>query len=498
MTFRSLLAQVWREWHVSVILPASADAPWVATAHRAAANDARISIVVDIDEATVVAASSATFVLPVEAGDLLEADAFFACALAANVEPNLGAFYADEDEVDERGVFRLPYMKPDWSPDTLLSRDYVGRPCMLSVAALRRAGGLRASFGAAMWYDALLRVSEIEPRIVHEARVLYHRRAPEPARAEGVRKAISQALERRGRPATVVPLPAAGTEHFAVRYALRGDERVTIIIPTRDRAGLLGACLESIFARSTFANFEILIIDNGSREAATAELLRSWSRREPGRFRVMRADVAFNYSALNNLAVASTDADFLLFLNNDTVVLSDDWIEALLESAAQPEIGAVGALLLYPDGTVQHSGILLGILGLGGHAHRFLSSQSPGYFGALQAPTNYSAVTAACMMVARAKFLAVGGFDEALRVSFNDVDLCLRLQAAGFRSLYLPYVRLYHFESKSRGGDDTPAKIRRAMEEIALVRGRWPAPSRRDPFYSPNLTIDAEDFSLRI
>jgi GT2 family glycosyltransferase len=497
VTLRSLSTQLWTEWHASVILTGNADAKCLAAARRAASNDARISIS-ETDEAHLAAELSADFVVPVEAGDLLEADALFACALAANVDPDITVFYADEDEVDERGVFRLPHMKPDWSPDTLLSRDYVGRPCMLKVSALQRVGGLRGEFRAAAWYDAILRVSERPGSIVHEARVLYHRRNAQVPRADLIRAAIGDALGRRGVAGKITPLPHAGPEHFAVRYALRGDERVTIVIPTRDRPELLGACLESIFTRSTFANYEIVIVDNGSRQPATAELLRSWSRREPGRFRVIRADIPFNYSRLNNLAVASTDTEFLLFLNNDTVVLSDDWIEGLLESASRPDIGAVGALLLYPDNTVQHSGILLGILGLGGHAHRFLSAQSPGYFGALQAPTNYSAVTAACMMVARAKYLAVGGFDEVLSVSFNDVDLCLRLSAAGFRSLYLPYVRLYHFESKSRGGDDTPAKIRRAMEEIAFVRQRWPGPARRDPFYNPNLTVDAEDFSLRI
>ena len=497
MTLRSLLAQVWTEWQASVILPEVADAECAAAARRAAECDARVSIAA-VDEAALVAAASSNFVIPVQAGDLLEADTLFACALAANVNPDVSLFYADEDEVDDRGMYRLPYMKPDWSPDTLLSRDYVGRPCIMRVSALQRVGGLRAEFGAAAWYDAILRVSEGAGRVVHEPRVLYHRRHPGPARADRIRAAIGAALERRGLAAKVVALPHAGPEHFAVRYALRGDERVTIIIPTRDRPELLGACLESVFTRSTFKNYEIAIVDNGSREAATAELLRLWSRREPERFRVIRADIPFNYSQLNNLAVASTDAEFLLFLNNDTVVLTDDWIEGLLESASQPNIGAVGAMLLYPDNTVQHSGILLGILGLGGHAHRFLSAQSPGHFGALQAPTNYIAVTGACMMVKRAKFLAVGGFDETLSVSFNDVDLCLRLYNAGFRSVYLPYVRLYHFESKSRGGDDTPAKIRRAMEEIAFVRQRWPGPSLRDPFYSPNLTVDAEDFSLRI
>jgi GT2 family glycosyltransferase len=185
-------------------------------------------------------------------------------------------------------------------------------------------------------------------------------------------------------------------------------------------------------------------------------------------------------------------------LNNDTVVLSEDWIEGLLEHACKPKIGAVGALLLYPDDTVQHSGVILGVLGLAGHAHRYASAQAPGYFGALQAPTNYLAVTGACMMVARAKYLAVGGLDERLAVSYNDVDFCFRLHVAGYRNVYLPYVRLYHFESKSRGTDDTPSKVRRANEEVAIIRERWPHFAVSDPYYNPNLTAEAEDFSLRI
>ncbi len=497
LTVRSLELQVWSDWEAALVLPPAAPQRVLAIGRAIAAREPRVRVVAESD-AAYVAHSNATFVLALDAGDVLEADALFACALAANVDPGLSVFYADEDEIDERGGFRAPRMKPDWSPDTLLSRDYIGRPCMLETAALRRAGGLRPQFGAAMWYDALLRMTEEKSSVVHEARVLYHRRGSRPTRGEQIRAALVAAVARRGIDGAVVALPAAGGEHFAVRYALRGDERVTIVIPTRDRAELLGPCLESIFSRSTFAAFEVLVVDNGSRESATAELLANWTRREPQRFRSLRADIPFNYSQLNNLAVAATDAPFVLFLNNDTVVISEDWIESLLGSAAQPEIGAVGALLVYPDDSVQHSGILLGILGLGGHAHRFVSAQSPGHFGALQAPTNYSAVTAACMMVERAKFLAVGGFDPALAVAFNDVDLCLRLAAAGRRSVYLPYVRLYHFESKTRGGDDTPAKIRRAMDEIAFVQSRWPAVAARDPYYNPNLTVDAEDFSLRI
>jgi GT2 family glycosyltransferase len=496
-TLRSLAGQIWRDWRAALIVSQKPNAATAAIAVAAVADDPRITLAAD-DEPAVVAASSATFVLPVDAGDLLEADTLLACALAANVHQELDVFYADEDEIDERGGFRLPRMKPDWSPESVLSRDYVGRPCMLRRAALERAGGLRAGLGGARWYDALLRMTDAPAVVVHEARVLYHGRAIGDNRAAHIRAAIADTLARRGETARIVELPAAGREHFAVRYALRGDERVSIIIPTRDRSDLLGACLESVMSRSTFADFDVLIVDNGSRESATQELLANWSRREPERFHVLRIDGPFNYSRLNNVAVAETTGEYVVFLNNDTVVLSEDWLEGLLEAASRPAIGAVGGLLLYPDDTVQHSGILLGILGLGGHAHRFASAGAPGHLGALQAPTNYSAVTAACMMVERRKFLGVGGFDESLAVSFNDVDLCLRLGAAGFRSVYLPYVQLYHFESKTRGGDDTPAKVRRAMEEIAFVRERWPVHARRDPFYNPNLTVDAEDFSLRI
>ncbi len=270
------------------------------------------------------------------------------------------------------------------------------------------------------------------------------------------------------------------------------------MIPTRDRADLLEPCLESLFGRSTYPGIEVVIVDNGSRESATSDLLQSWLRREPQRFRVLRDDEPFNYARLNNLAVAATSAAYVLFLNNDTVVVASDWIEAMLAYARRPRVGAVGALLLYPDDTVQHAGVVLGVLGLAGHAHRYLPVSTPGYHGALQRVTNYAAVTGACMMVSRAKFHEVGGLDEAFAVSYNDVDFCLRLLQHGYRNVFVPQARLYHFESKSRGIDDNPMKVARAMREFALMHERWPAFAVRDPYYNPNLTGDAEDFSIRL
>jgi GT2 family glycosyltransferase len=491
--------QIWTEWRaVLVVSPGAARAVRDAVATITEA-DVRFALSTGAPHAALDDLST-DFVLAFDAGDRLERDLLVEFALAVNLRPDARVAYGDEDEIGDRGFYRFPYFKPDWSPETALSRDYVGRPCALRTDALAAAGGLDSAYGSAMWFDALMRLTDdARVPVLHVARVLYHRRPrADPARPRQVRGAIEAALRRRNEAASVHPVPGAGREHFAVRYALGGADRVSIVIPTRDRAELLAPCLESIFARSTYAKFEVVVVDNGSRESATTALFGRWSAAEPQRFRVLRADIPFNYSKLNNLAVAECSSEYVVMLNNDTVVLTDDWIEGLLEVASKPQIGAVGALLLYPDDTVQHAGVILGVLGLAGHAHRYASAQAPGYFGSLQTPTNYLAVTGACLMVARAKYLEVGGLDEQLAVSYNDVDFCFRLHEAGYRNVYLPYVRLYHFESKSRGTDDTPSKVRRANEEVALIRGRWPGFASTDPYYNPNLTTEAEDFSLRL
>lgn len=498
MAVDDMQAQIWTEWRAVLLLSAKASRALRDAVATLTESDTRIRMALEPPERAVLELGT-DFVLPFDPGDRLERDVLVEFALSLNVDRDAVVVYGDEDEIGERGFYRFPFFKPDWSPETILSRDYVGRPCALRRARLASVGGLDPSYGPALWFDALLRCVEADERVVHVARVLCHRQPrSEVSRPEFVRRAIEAALLRRKETARVCALPSAGREHFAVRYALTGEPRVCIVIPTRDRTQLLSACLESVFARSTYSRFEVLVVDNGSREAATHALFARSAAAEPQRFRVLRADIPFNYSKLNNLAVQQTTCDYIVMLNNDTVVLSEDWIEGLLEHASKPKIGAVGALLLYPDDTVQHSGVILGVLGLAGHAHRYASAQAPGYFGALQAPTNYLAVTGACMMVARAKYLEVGGLDERLAVSYNDVDFCFRLHVAGYRNVYLPYVRLYHFESKSRGTDDTPSKVRRANQEVAIIRERWPLLAVSDPYYNPNLTAEAEDFSLRI
>jgi len=483
---RTLREQVYGTWSARVLV----DAPASAELEALAAEDERIAIVPPGGDRF----GAADVVGPLDPHDRLEPHALFELALALQDDDAAGVVYSDEDRLDERGVPGEPWFKPDWSPETLLTRDYIGRLFVVRRALLDEAGGVRDVFESAAWYEALLRVTERTNDIVHIPQVLCHR-DPRNLTARGdLALAVEVALRRRGESA-VVQLAGRGVD---VRFTVPGDERVCVIIPTRDRGDLLGPCIGALFERTAYPNFEVLVVDNGSRESATRRLLAEWELRRPGRFRVLRDPAPFNYSRLNNEALRSTDAPFVVLLNNDTEVIAPDWMEAMLGQGRRAAIGAVGAKLLYADGTVQHGGVVLGILGLAGHAHRFLPGNTAGYYGALELDTNYLAVTGACLLVERRKYLEAGGLDESLAVSYNDVDLCLKLRLAGYRNVLVPRAKLYHHESKTRGGDDTPAKVARATEEVALFRKRWPDFAAGDPYYNPNLTVDAEDFGLRL
>jgi O-antigen biosynthesis protein len=432
-------------------------------------------------------------VCALDAGDLLEPDALLSLAIELN--DGADVVYTDEDHLDAEGVPREPSFKPGWSPETALTRDYVGRLCAICGPLLVAAGGLDSTHGAAMWYDAVLRVTEQTQNVAHVARVLIHRRYRNPRLpATDAICAVRRALVRRGEDAEA-RATAAGIE---VRYSVPDTERVSVLIPTRDRADLLERCLQSVFERTTHSSFDVIVIDNGSTEASTQALFDRWRDRWPERFRVVEDPAPFNYSRLNNQGVAATDAPYVVLLNNDTEVIAPEWMTAMLGQARRPQIGAVGAVLLYEDGTIQHAGVVLGgVLSLAGHAYRFVDPQRLIGEERLTLDTNYLAVTGACLMVARRKYEEVGGLDETLAVSYNDVDFCLKLRAAGYRNVMVPRARLYHYESKSRGRDDTKRKVAVATNESETIRRRWPDWSRRDPYYNPNLTLDAEDFSFR-
>ena len=429
----------------------------------------------------------------VGAGDLLESEALLLVA----IELHRGAdvVYTDEDRLRIDGAFDEPRFKPDWSPETALTRDYVGRLCAVRGAAVLAAGGLDETMGTAVWHEAVLRVAE-RSKVVHVAHVAYHRRVTSaPMVAEDAKRAVESVLRRKAEAAIVKPTRGGLVAEFAVPR----DEHVAVIVPTRDQAALLDGCLRSLFGRTLHAAFEVVVVDNGSVEPATHELFARWKRLEASRFRVIEDYGSFNFSRLNNRAVATVTSSYIVLLNNDTEVIEPGWMTAMLGQARRAPIGAVGALLLYEDGTVQHGGVVLGgVLGLAGHAYRNVNPESDGAPLPLRLDTNYLAVTGACLMVSRAKFDEVGGLDESLAVAYNDVDLCLKLYSAGYRNVLVPRARLYHHESRTRGDDDTHVKRERALQESETIRRRWPALARSDPYYNSNLTLGAEDFSVRL
>ena len=459
-----------------------------------------------ISEASNSALSLATgeFVALLDHDDELAPHALLENVLLLNQHPDADMIYSDEDKIDENGRRYDPFFKPDWSPDTFLSQMYTCHLGVYRTELVRKIGGFRKGFEGAQDYDLVLRLTEETERIYHIPKVLYHWRATPQSTASSATvkpyaqtaglRALEEALLRRKVDGWVEQVDGV----YRVHYVVSKEPLVSIIIPTRDMAELLDRCLLSLFERTSYKNFEAIIIDNGSCKQETFDVFDKWVRAEPERVKVERIDIPFNYSRLNNMAVRHAKGDLLLFLNNDVEILSlDSWLTEMVGHAQRKEVGAVGAMLLYPDYTIQHAGVIL-MGGVAGHSHKYFPMDAPGYFSRLRTICNYSAVTGACLMVKRELYDLVEGFDERLEVAFNDVDFCLKLLQRGLYNVWLPHVRLIHYESKSRGYEDTPEKQERFQREIQLMRERWRHVIGNDPFYSLHLSQDKEDFSLRV
>ena len=496
----SMLAQVYGYWQFCVSPP-----PKRRHVFEADAADPRVVLVRDAGNCTAAQAFAAGFAAAtgdyvgfLHAGDVLSPEALFDIAVLFNQHVDADIAYSDEDVVDDAGVRSTPYFKPGWSPELLLSRMYIGDLCVYRRSLLRDIAPLVADAGGTLTYDLALRATERTERIYHIPRVLYHRRSgrPEANQTASDVRVLSEALARRGEAGRIeASLNCART--YIARYAIARPERISIIVPTRDHGADVDRCLASIFLHDTASDLEVLLVDNGSTERESLAAFARWPQRD-SRVRVVRDDAPFNFSALNNRAVRLTSGTYLVFLNNDTEVLTDEWLPALVEQAQRRSIAGVGARLLFPDGTVQHAGVILGIGGVAGHSHRFAERGSSGYFCAVESVSNYSALTAACLMVRRNVFDEVGGFDEALTVAFNDVDLCLKFRARGYRNVYLPHVVLSHAESKSRGHDAGFTKSSRSAREQLLMKERWRTWLENDPYYNPNLTRRSEDYAIRL
>ena len=450
------------------------------------------------------ALATGDFVALLNPDDILTPNALYEMVLFLNKHPEADMVYSDEDKLTKEGKLTQPYFKPDWSPDSFLSRMYAGHLCIYRRKLLEKLNGFRAGYENSYEYDLILRLSEESEKIFHIPKVLYHSRISENGAGikqkiseETAKKALTEALERRGEIGTVSSIP----QHpgfYRIRYQIKEKKLVSIIIPTRNLGDILDRCLESIFTQTTYPNYEVIVIDNGSNESETASILEAWKNQQPERFKCYEMNIPFNFSKLNNYAVEKAAGDYLLFLNNDTEVKSPDWIEAMVEQAQREKIGAVGGLLLYPDNTIQHAGVVLGMRSVADHSHRGFSPSDAGYNGQIISVNNYSAVTAACLMCRREVFEQIGGFDEELAVAFNDVDLCLKMLHKGYRNVYVPHAVLYHHESKSRGVENTGEKQLRFQQEIQKMKQRWKHLIDEDPCYNPHLTRQQEDFSLRI
>ena len=429
--------------------------------------------------------------------DVITGDALYQFVKVLNKHPEADLIYSDEDKMEMNGMLSDPHFKPDYAPDTLLGGNYICHFSIYRKKIIDKIGGFRSDFVGAQDYDLVLRFVEQTEHIFHIPKILYHWRKIPGSTAvtidnkeyaiENGRKAVEEALERRGLKGRVIaPIKSA---HYIVEYDVIGSPMVSIIIPTKDRARMLDNCLKSIYNKSTYKNFEIIVVNNNSVKESTFKLFDRYKKKYDN-FQVFDAKYKFNYSKLNNDAVKIAKGEYILLLNNDTEVITKNWIELMLGYAIQKHVGAVGAKLLYPDLTVQHGGIVLGIAGIAANVYSDVDSDSYGTFGRLLIPYDYSAVTAACLMVKKEKYESVKGLDEKLKVAYNDVDFNIKLLQKGYYNVFLPIVNLIHFESKSRGKDTTGEKSKRLQEESKYMIEKWGNKLKEDKFYNKNLSLN--------
>lgn len=436
--------------------------------------------------------------------DLLTPDALYEMVKAINENNRPDVLYSDEDKVTtDLSEHFQPHMKPDFNKDLLRSNNYITHFFVTAKRLIDRVGNLDAAYNGAQDYELILRCTEQAEGIVHIPRILYHWRVHKASTADNPaskmyafdagKRAIEAHLRRCGESGTVSHKKDLG--FYRVKYKVQGNPLVSIIIPNKDQADTLEQCLKSI-EKSTYRNYEIIIVENNSTKEET---FAYYKKIESDRIKVIYWPDEFNYSAINNFGVKHARGDYLLLLNNDVEVITEDWLEELAANCQRKDVGIVGAKLYYPDDTIQHAGIVIGIGGVAGAVFVGMPRVYSGYLHKASIQQDLSAVTAACMMVKRSLYEKLGGLEEKkLKVAFNDVDFCLRARDKGYLVVYNPYVELYHYESKSRGTEDSKQKVRRFQDEIEYMRSHWLKLLKEgDPMYNPNLTLTKWDYTLR-
>jgi GT2 family glycosyltransferase len=507
----SVQKQLYPHWELCIVDDASTTRKVWPFLQKCAHRDRRIKVMRRTQNGHISAASNdalhlatGDFVALLDHDDELASTALYFVALALNKNPDLQLLYSDEDKLDLRNRRFEPYFKPDWNPELFLAQNFVSHLGVYRTDLVRRVNGFRVGFEGSQDYDLALRcIEEIQPKqIEHLPWVLYHWRAGEQSTAsnatakpyaqETARRAVQEHLERQKIPGTVLP---SFDIYLQTKYALpREQPLVTIIIPSRDQVARLKTCLHSIFNQTDYRPCEVIVIDNETHDSETLAFLAALTKRES--VRVERIEGEFNYSRLNNRGVELSRGSLVALLNNDVEVINDDWLSEMVSRAMQPKVAMVGARLWYPNGTIQHGGVILGAGGVAGHAHAGLRRSEPSYFARAHLAQDVSAVTTACALVKREVYLQVGGFDENLAVTFNDVDFCLRLREAGYRIVWTPHAELIHHESASRGFDSSAPKQVRFLAEVDYMESKWGHILQRDPFYNPNLSLDENLFTL--
>ena len=508
----SVREQLYPHWQLCIADDCSTDPRIRPLLEAAMAADPRIQVVFRERNGHICASSNsalelvqAPWVALLDHDDLMPDEALIWVAKAIAGHPDARLFYSDEDKLSPAGERFDPYFKGDWNPVLMEAQNMFSHLGVYATDLVRQVGGFREGFEGSQDHDLVLRCSEQLRReqIVHIPRVLYHWRVHPQSTAGGAKakpytvqaaeRAISEHLQQCALPLRQISWTAVG---FKAELALPElPPRVSVIIPTRNGLQVLRPCLTSLLERTRYRDLEVLVVDNGSDDPATLEFLADLEQQ--GQIRVLRDPSPFNYSALNNRAVQQASGELICLLNNDIEVIDPGWLEELVLQALRPGVGAVGARLLYPNRTLQHGGVLLGVGGVANHAHLGWPGDHPGYFSRAQLTQEMAAVTGACLLVRRSHYEAVGGLNEQqLKVAFNDVDFCLKLREQGLQNVYAPAARLIHHESVSRGQDLSPEKAARFAAEVAWMQQRWGDQLPQDPAYNPNLSLDNPHFRL--
>lgn len=511
----SVRVQTYADWELCMALALSGDGDekLIALLDAYAAKDSRIRYItlpenggISANTNAALAMASGDYIVFADHDDILPENALYEFAAAVRADASVDMIYSDEDKVDMDGKkYFEPHFKPDFNIDLLCSVNYICHLLAVRKDVVERAGEFRKEFDGAQDLDFILRCSECARHIHHVPKILYHWRCHMDSTAanpesklyafEAGRRAVEEHYKRLGVPARVENAQFYGM--YRTIYEWEEEPLVSVIIPNKDHARDLAKCIDSIFDKSDYRNFEIVVVENNSTEEETFDYYKKLTA-EHENVHVVYYEGEFNFSAINNLGAAAAKGEYFLLLNNDTEMIDGTAIRELLGFCMREDVGACGAKLLYEDDTIQHAGVVVGFGGTAGHAFIGKSRYDTGYFGRILCAQDYTAVTAACMMTKRTVFEEVGGMTEELAVAFNDIDYCLKVRAAGKLVVYNPYAELHHYESKSRGYEDSPGKVERFNSEVEVLISRWrELIEGGDPYYNPNLTLDNSDFSLR-